>query len=57
METSEKQRKLCERCHFLSPECWDEYGNIHCMGDVAEKTFVMLNGFKPLPKHERFNNR
>jgi len=50
---SEKQRRLCEKCHFLSPECWDENGNIHCMGDLAKTTFVMLNGFEPLPKHEQ----
>ena len=57
METSEKQRRLCEKCHFLSLECWDDYGNIYCMGDIAKKTFVMLNGFEPLPKHERFTNK
>lgn len=51
--TSKKQKALCERCSFLSPDCWPEGGGIDCWGDKHRESFIQANGFEPLPKREQ----
>lgn len=53
-DLSDKQRRMCERCCFLSPECFPRGKLIDCMGDKHRSSFIRGNGFAPLPKRERF---
>lgn len=42
------QNALCEKCSFLSPECFPN-GDIDCYGNENRQAFIHANGFAPLP--------